>query len=299
MISKAKILIVDDEPINIEVLYDLLNDLYDIRFATNGFKALELARTYHPDVILLDVMMPEMSGYDVCRSLKADEDLKSTLVVFVTAMADENDEKQGLSIGAIDYITKPINPDITRARVKNFVTMKQQHDLLENMALNDALTEIPNRRHFDSCLQIEWRRAIRAEEPIALLVIDIDHFKFYNDTYGHDEGDQCLKTVASVMHQQVERAGDLLARYGGEEFVCLMPHTALAGAITLGERLLSGVADMKIAHAKSPVREYVTLSIGAASVIPTQESSIEAFFKAADEALYKAKESGRNRICSA
>ena len=296
--DKAMILVVDDEPINIEVLYELLHNEYEIRFATSGVKGLEIARAQSPDLILLDVMMPSMSGYDVCRILKEDPDLKTVPVVFITAMNEQADEMQGLKLGAIDYLTKPISPDITKARVRNFVNLKKQQDLLANMAFVDGLTGIPNRRRLDDSLTLEWRRALRSHQSLGLMMIDIDHFKLYNDNYGHDAGDACLKAVATAMHEQVVRAGDLMARYGGEEFVGLMPNTDIKGAVAFAENMARSVAALEIPHAHSLVSDQITLSIGVNAIVPTDNDDIQSFMKTADNALYKAKENGRNRVCT-
>ncbi len=297
MAEKAKILVVDDEPLNIEVLHELLQADYDVRFATSGEKALELARAQFPDLILLDVMMPEMSGFDVCRILKEDPDLKTVPVVFITAMNEQQDEMQGLRLGAIDYLVKPISPGITKARVRNLINMKKQQDMLADMAFVDGLTGIPNRRRLDESVQVEWRRAHRSGQSLSVLMIDIDHFKLYNDNYGHGAGDECLRSVAMAMNEHVVRAGDLLARYGGEEFAGLMPNTDLDGAVAFANNMIKCVRDLKIPHEYSPVSDIITLSIGVSAAIPSDEDEVSALFKAADSALYKAKETGRNRVC--
>lgn len=293
-----KVLVVDDEPINIKILNDALEDRCEVLFATSGLRALDLAVAQQPDLILLDIRMPEMDGYAVCRALKADALLRDIPVIFITALNGEVDEAVGLQAGAADYIAKPFNQDIVRLRVMNHLELKRQRDLLSRLALIDSLTELPNRRVFDERLLMEWRRALRAPAPLSLIMIDIDHFKGYNDTYGHLAGDGCLRLVAQTMAESANRAGDLLARYGGEEFVCLLPGTDIAGALSVAELLRAKVEDLAIDHKASPVRPVVSISLGVASAYPNRDSPPETLVEAADQRLYRAKGGGRNRVAS-
>lgn len=295
--EKQTILIVDDVPANIRILGESLKAHYNIRLATDGKKALEIALSMNPpDLILLDIVMPGLDGYEVCKLLKADKRSENTPVIFITAMDQEEDETLGLEIGAVDYITKPFSLPIVKARIKTHLELKRHRDFLENLSNLDGLTGIPNRRRFNEAMDMEWFRAIRAGSSIALLMMDIDYFKSYNDTYGHVSGDDCLKQVARSMKGQMHRPADLIARYGGEEFACLLPRTDINGAIRVAENMRKAVAALRLPHTDSQISEHVTISIGVAVAKPEAEKSPAQLLASADECLYKAKNSGRNRI---
>ena len=223
--ARQTVLIVDDAPANIEVLSEALSDEYEVLFATSGQDALDVAAEQHPDLILLDVMMPEMDGYEVCTRLKGDTKTQTIPIIFVTAMDHEEEETKGLNVGAIDYLAKPIRPAIVRARVRNHLELKRYRDNLECLSSTDGLTGIANRRRFDEFLDREWLRARRCQTPLSLILMDIDLFKGYNDHYGHLAGDDCLRHLAREMTACLRRPTDLVARYGGEEFACLLPDT--------------------------------------------------------------------------
>lgn len=296
--QKPTILIVDDTPTNIHVLAEALRGDYRVKVAASGKAAFEvIARQGLPDLILLDVMMPEMDGYDVCRRLKERPETKGIPVIFVTARTDAQDEELGLRLGAVDYITKPFHLPIVSARVRNHISLKLKTDLLEAHALLDGLTDIPNRRRFDEALASEWRRAHRARTPVALVLADIDYFKSYNDHYGHGAGDACLKQVAAALAAALVRPGDLVARYGGEEFVALLPDTDSHGAREAAEHMRRQVEALRIPHRHSEAGEWVTISVGVAGCIPTDDESPALLLERADRALYRAKETGRNRVC--
>jgi len=243
--------------------------------------------------------MPDMSGYEVCTRLKADPRTSPIPVIFVSALCESDDECQGLSVGAIDYITKPVAAPILLARVKNHLEMKKYRDILENLSMRDGLTSVPNRRHFDNYYQHEWRRALRSGEPLGMILIDIDMFKQYNDTYGHLAGDDCLKKIAQALADGLKRPADLLARYGGEEFICLLPDTELTGALAVAEQLRHNVAACNLSHASSTVSTHVTVSMGVVSLVPTAETNPDDLIRQVDILLYAAKKAGRNQIkCS-
>jgi diguanylate cyclase (GGDEF)-like protein len=296
--EKNVVLIVDDQPANIHALGKLIKDEYQILAATSGAKALEIARGENPpDLILLDVMMPEMDGYEVCRRLKADEKTNTIPVIFVTARDSAQDEEMGFSLGAVDYISKPFNPTIVRARVKNHMNLKIKTDMLEKLSMQDGLTHIPNRRFFEETLGKEWARATRNGLPLSLVMMDIDNFKAYNDNYGHGAGDECLQHVARALKNALTRPMDLVARYGGEEFVALLPETDAQGAKHVGEGLRSAVQGLGIPHEYSETSARVTISIGVATHSrETSRESALALQQAADQALYRAKEKGRNQV---
>ena len=291
--TRQTVLICDDVPTNIELLDDIISDMCDVVFATSGAEAIRLAVAEAPDLILLDVIMPVMTGYEVCTALKADPCTRAIPVIFVSALGHENDEARGLEIGAIDYITKPISAPIVRARVRNHLELKRQRDLLERLSSIDGLTGIANRRAFDEQLDREWRRAGRTGEPVAVLMIDVDHFKAYNDTLGHAAGDDCLKLLAKTLKESLRRPADLLARYGGEEFVCILPGTDIRGAEAVGEQLRQAVTALALPHPQTPM---VSVSIGAAAAHPHEREAFGALLDLADAKLYDAKRKGRNRV---
>jgi len=293
--TRQTVLICDDTPTNIELLDDMLSDMCDVVFATSGAEAIRLAIAEQPDLVLLDVIMPVMTGYEVCTALKTDPCTRNIPIIFVSALGRENDEAKGLELGAIDYITKPISAPIVRARVRNHLELKRQRDLLEHLSSIDGLTGIANRRAFDEQLDHEWRRAGRTGEPLAVLMIDVDHFKSYNDSLGHGAGDDCLKLLATTLEQALHRPGDHLARYGGEEFVCLLPSTDIGGAEAVGEQLRRAVAALALPH---PHETAVSVSIGAAAAHPAEGDQSGGLIELADGKLYDAKRQGRNRVCA-
>lgn len=294
---KSSILIVDDIPANIKVLGESLKADYRIRLATDGERALRMATSATPpDIILLDIVMPKMDGYEVCQRLKEDPTSKNIPVIFITAMAEEEDETKGLACGAVDYITKPFSLPIVRARVKTHLELKRHRDTLEALSTRDGLTGIPNRRRFDEVLRIEWLRGQREGVPLSLIMIDIDHFKLYNDNYGHIEGDDCLRKVASGLATAMSRPADFIARYGGEEFAVILPMTDHDGAVTVAETLLEKIRELNLPHRNSLVAERVTISLGIATMLPIREASPTILVDRADKALYTSKVAGRNRV---
>lgn len=293
---KPLILIVDDTPTNIQILAENLIKDYRVKVAASGEDALRIiAHQGLPDLILLDVMMPDIDGYEVCRRLKNDPHTNSIPIIFVTALNEAANEEFGLNLGAMDYITKPFYLPVVKARIRNHIRLKQTTDMLESMAWIDGLTGIPNRRRFDQMLEVEWKRAQRNQSPLAVIMVDIDHFKAYNDCHGHGEGDVCLKQVATMFAATVNRPGDLVARYGGEEFVILMPETGTEGAQQLADQLRHRIESMQIPHTGSSASCWVTISLGYAALIPQPNQASSALLDEADNMLYQAKNLGRNR----
>ncbi|GAB7081352.1 diguanylate cyclase domain-containing protein [Megalodesulfovibrio paquesii] len=294
---RPKLLVVDDNKQNIELLMELFKDEYKIAAAINPERALKVAaQEPRPDIILLDILMPGMDGYQVCQALKENDQTRDIPVIFVTAVSEVMDETRGFSVGAVDYITKPFHPPMVRARVALHLEMKRKQELLEKFAFLDALTEIPNRRRFDEYLDREWRRALRSSLPLALLLVDIDHFKEYNDTYGHGGGDAALRRVAQALQCTLRRAGDFVARYGGEEFAVILPYTDTAMARDIAHQLMEAVQALRIPHATSPVEPFLTVSIGLSTVQPSESLSPSSLLNAADSALYMAKAQGKNLV---
>jgi two-component system, cell cycle response regulator len=446
--NKGNILLVDDIPENLQLLSDLLLKLgYTVRSVTSGRMALKTVNVKRPDVILLDIKMPEMDGYQVCRILKADEELRSIPVIFISALDDVFDKVTAFNSGGIDYITKPfqieevvarlenqltiqrqqrllekeviqrreaeevlyqsrallasilnssldgiaamqavhnsttgdiedfrclvINPVISRAfehrredmigklAMKKFIrcldpelfarfveivemgeplerdfyypsgescwyhfvavklgdgfaitirdiTVRKQMELalqdanqkLEKLANLDGLTNLANRRCFDHRLETEWLRLAREQQPLSLILFDVDKFKCYNDYYGHLAGDDCLVRLAQAVQQEVRRPADLVARYGGEEFVILLPNTDVEGGIKVAQSIQQAIHNLAIPHEYSHVKDIVTVSLGIASLIPRLEVEPDTLVAYADKALYQAKEQGRDRYCT-
>lgn len=290
------ILIVDDTPAHAQIAGSILKDLGTVVTTHSGAKALELTSRYAFDLVLLDVHMPVMDGFEVCRRLQADPATRGIPVVFVTAQRDEISEAHGLNLGALDYIAKPLQPSVLRARVSNQLALRRQRQKLERLSRHDDLTGIANRRAWDEGLKREWSRMQRLGEPMGLLMIDVDHFKRYNDTYGHPAGDQCLYRVAQAIQGAQLRDGDLVARYGGEEFACLLPHTDLQSTVAVARRIHQAVRDMALPHASSSGQAHVSVSIGAASATPRMRQSPQTLVTTADQRLYLAKAQGRNCV---
>ena len=308
-LENFKILIVDDSRFNLEVLSRILlaaaetddpdYPKYTMTKASSGTEALEKALEEKPDLILLDIIMPGMSGFDVLAILKETEELRGIPVIIISGLADENDEEKGLSLGAVDYITKPFKNSIVIARVKTHLKIVAQMRIIERLSIIDQLTNIPNRRYFDNRIATEWKRTIREKVDISVLMIDVDHFKKFNDTYGHQQGDVVLKEVAATIKATVKRPTDIVARWGGEEFVVLLINTELEGAMIVAEQIRQGVENLKVYNINDPdVPLHVEVSIGAASMAPVAESLMEELVGDADKALYTAKETGRNKVCS-
>jgi len=293
------VLVVDDQPVNIQALYRIFAPDHRVLMATSGAKALALCAEDPPDLVLLDVVMPEMDGHEVCARLKADEATRNIPVIFVTSHTNAEEETKGLELGAIDFIAKPVNPAVVRARVKTQLTLKAQSDLLRQMVFIDGLTGVANRRCFDERLQTEWRRAAREGSPLSLLMLDVDHFKRFNDRYGHQAGDDCLRRVACAIKGGLLRPGDLVARYGGEEFACILPGTDFEGALAVGAGIEHIVRGLQIEHADSDVSDAVTVSIGVSTGLPDRDSEPARLLALADAQLYRAKHSGRGHACGA
>jgi diguanylate cyclase (GGDEF)-like protein len=309
----ASILIVDDDPGTIQLLARVLVHTGTLRFACNGADALRLAREATPDLILLDAEMPGMGGFQVCKAIKADAVLADVPVIFITSHGEAAVEVAGLELGAADFIAKPISASLVLARVRNQLRVKRMADELRRISTMDMVTGIANRRRFEDTLGQEWRRGRRHGTPMALLMIDVDHFKLFNDRYGHPAGDACLRAVAQALAGVSMRPADLVARYGGEEFVVLLPHTPRRGAEIVAENVLHTIGSLDIAHAASTSASHVTVSIGVAAYDEDSAcwlpGSVESRYtgdsqtrttamdlvRAADMALYSAKHRGRDR----
>ncbi|MGE5386561.1 MAG: diguanylate cyclase domain-containing protein [Betaproteobacteria bacterium] len=278
--------------------------------ASHGLEALELFAEEIPDMVLLDVVLPDISGYEVARRIRASETAGNwTPIIFVTARSRDEDVEQGIAAGGDDYLHKPVSRAVLSAKIRamhrivqmrtSLLVMTRQLDAanqeLVRLSSSDGLTGIPNRRYFDETLNREWRRSRRNSSALALIMCDVDHFKRFNDLYGHQTGDECLRRVARVLTQASDRGGDIPARYGGEEFSVILPDTSIDGAGIVAEKAREAVIALDIPHAQSPYG-VVTISLGVASLIPDETGAPETLILAADQALYQAKHEGRNRV---
>jgi diguanylate cyclase (GGDEF)-like protein len=279
------VLVVDDEPATVRIISNALGDDFDVVQAATGAEVLERAAAGDIDLVLLDVVMPGvygfLDGFDVCRRLKANPKTADVPVIFVTVLENIEEEARGFGVGGVDYITKPVRPAIVRARVRTHVELKRTRDALERLASIDPLTGVANRRRFDVALGEEWRRSQRARTWLSLAIVDVDHFKLFNDRHGHLAGDDCLKEIAASFGRYSRRAGDLVARYGGEEFALILPGVDAVMMPIIVRNLLRGPS--------------ITVSIGAVSVVPSRDASARDAFGVADDLLYTAKHEGRDR----
>lgn len=295
--KKPTILVVDDMTTALLLLHDLLKDTYEVKIAKSGTKALEILESPNDiDLILLDIEMPDINGYDVCKRIKNNETIKNIPIIFITGRTSQEDEEYGLNLGAIDYITKPFNKAIVKLRIKNYLDLKIKNDMLEKLSMYDGLTNIRNRRFFDETFEKTFNEIKRDKKSLAVLMIDIDFFKPYNDNYGHGQGDETLRKVAKALEKTIKRASDFVARYGGEEFVILLKDINKDGVEAVANNLLNAVRELKITHEFSKIENYVTVSIGASFYNSSSDiTKLELMLKA-DEALYSVKNSGRNNF---
>ncbi len=295
----GKLLLVDDDPSAIEALRQALAEVTDLRFATRARDALRLALEDPPDVILLDAEMPECSGFALCVELKGHPSLADSAIIFVTSHREAHVEAAVFDLGAADFISKPINPAVVRARVATQLRLLQATRALRRLANEDGLTGLANRRVLDERLAVECERSQRGGTPLALVMIDIDHFKRYNDHHGHQAGDECLRVVADLLDGSFRRPADLVARYGGEEFAVLLPDTEPEGAMNLVHRWLAALSARALPHGASPSGPFVSTSVGLACIPATSPgwrvAAPDTLIAAADRALYEAKATGRAR----
>jgi diguanylate cyclase (GGDEF)-like protein len=311
-LNNSVILIVDDNPTNLSVLSNALKSAgFKTRVAMDGASAIEQVNEDPPELILLDVQMPGIDGFETCTRLKAHPNTQDIPVIFITASADVDHKVKGLSVGAVDYITKPFQYEEVLARVKvhlelRLLTKQTQAQAIALQVMNqelmrlanlDGLTEVANRRRFDEYLGQEWLRLMRERNYLSLILCDIDYFKLYNDFYGHQAGDICLKRVAQIIASTIKRPADFVARYGGEEFAVILPGTPPEGACQVAEVIRTRVKELEIPHAQAKVSPFVSISLGISSTIPIPELKAESLITFADKALYMAKANGRDSYC--
>ncbi|HEX5338763.1 MAG TPA: diguanylate cyclase [Gallionella sp.] len=310
-LGKLKVLVVEDSKVAIKAISSYLQEMgVHLMVAENGKDAIELYRNERPDIILLDIILPDIDGYEVAREVRRLQSKDDwTAIIFLSVMSRDEDLVRGLDVGGDDYLMKPVGRVVLQAKVnamyrlvrmqRALVKLTEQlnaaNSELQRLSMTDGLTGIANRRLFDESLVREWRRCGRIKKPLSVVLLDVDYFKKYNDEYGHQEGDDCLKLVAKEMARATPRPGDLVARYGGEEFALILAETDRDGARWVAERIRQQIGALNIPHSESSYQQ-VTISCGVASVIPSDELSAEQLLKSADVALYIAKEHGRNRV---
>lgn len=294
-----EIVIVDDHPANLELLMKLLTAQgYAVRAFPDAELALSSVQVAVPDLILLDVGLPRLDGFEACKQLRSDERTREVPVIFLSARVDSDDIVRGFDVGGADYVTKPIREKELLARIRVHVEVKQLQDKLRRLSTIDSLTGLYNRRMLDETLQSEWRRNQRQGSWLGAVIVDVDHFKAFNDNYGHQKGDLCLRAVAHAIAAAARRSGDFVGRYGGEEFAVVLPNTDLAGTELVTRRIAESVRALRLTHAHSPTASFVTVSQGAVSLIPDRASSPSGVIEIADRRLYHAKRMGRNRAVS-
>jgi diguanylate cyclase (GGDEF)-like protein len=306
-----KVLIVDDSKVALKAISGYIEDMgAHPLLAETGKAAIELYSKERPDIVLLDIILPDTNGYEVAkeiRSLQGKDDW--TAIIFLSAMSKDEDLARGIEVGGDDYIMKPAGSVVVQAKVRAMYRLvKMQRALvkladqlnvanleLQRLSMTDGLTGIANRRMFDESLAREWRRCIRLKKPMSIVLLDVDSFKLYNDRYGHQAGDDCLKAIAGELARSAPRPADLVARYGGEEFVMTLGETDESGALWVANRLRQHVAGLKMPHEDSN-HTYVTVSCGVSSILPSRDLSVDTLVKSADNALYLAKKQGRNTV---
>lgn len=296
---KPVLLLVDNDQDQVCLLVEMFKSDYTVHTANDGQQALAMCLQLQPDLVLLDNIMPGMSGYTVCQQLKGNALTRHIPVVFISALSEPAEEARCLEAGAVDFIGKPFHTRVVQARVRAHVLLKNQADTLRSMALFDALTGVANRGHFDSMLKAEWRHCARMGQDLSVIMIDVDFFKLYNDNYGHPAGDACLQAIAIALSNGLSRSHDTVARYGGEEFVCLLPGTPLDGAVQIAAALERAVHALQLPHAASEVCGNVTISLGVACMRPENGVDPQVLLEQADAQLYRAKEAGRARVMPA
>ncbi|MBE9076360.1 PleD family two-component system response regulator [Romeria aff. gracilis LEGE 07310] len=304
------ILVIDDDRyMRLKLSQMIQQEGYRVEAVNDGEQGLEAYQRLRPSLILVDAMMPIMDGFTYCKQLQSLPGSGNIPLLMITGLEDQASVDQAFEVGAVDYVIKPIHWPVLRQRMRRVLreaqlaqalaesnqVLQQANQELYRVATIDSLTQVANRRRFDQYLQQEWQRLSREQNPLTLILGDVDFFKVYNDTYGHQVGDLCLKTVAEAFSLAATRPADLVARYGGEEFAVILPNTSAPGALQVAEMIQRNLSAFKIPHSQSSVSDRVTISLGVASLIPSPGSSPKEIITAADQALYQAKEKGRNR----
>ncbi len=290
-----KILIIDDSPLQVAQLKDILSDEYDIDIEQSAEDGFELARAGNYSLILLDVVLPGMDGFTLLKILQEESNTKTVPVIMITTLSDIEHEQRGLTLGAVDYISKPFSPLIVKARVDTHIKLYNYRRQVEQQSKTDQMTGIANRRRHDEYSVEKWKESVRLQTPFSICMFDIDHFKSFNDTFGHPAGDKVIASVAKTIASYLHRSTDFFARYGGEEFVAILLGDDSDKVFEYIKTIRQAVEDLHIPHNPS-VSEWVTVSIGGITIIPEADKSYDFYLKIADAMLYDAKKFGRNRV---
>ncbi len=310
-LGKLKVLIVEDSKVARKAITGYLEEIgVHPLVAETGERAIEIYRHERPDIILLDIILPDIDGYEVAKAVRKMQGKDDwTAIIFLSVMSKDEDLVRGIEVGGDDYIMKPVGSVVVQAKVRAMYRLVQMQRALvkltgqlndanmelQRLSMTDGLTGIANRRLFDDMLEREWRRCLRLKKPMSIVMLDVDLFKKFNDAYGHQAGDDCLKMVAKEIARAAPRAGDLAARYGGEEFVMILGETDEDGARWVANRISQNVAKLQLPHKDSP-HHVVTVSCGVSSVLPSEKLTVDQLVKSADNALYLAKHQGRNTV---
>ena len=290
-----KILIIDDSPLQAAQLSDILSDEYEITIEQTAEDGFDRARVGNYSLILLDVVLPAMDGFTLLKILQEENNTKTVPVIMITALSDIEHEQRGLTLGAVDYISKPFSPLIVKARVDTHIKLYNYRRQVERQSKTDQMTGIANRRRHDEYSVEKWKESVRLRTPFSICMFDIDHFKSFNDTFGHPAGDRVIASVAKTIASYLHRSTDFFARYGGEEFVAILLGDDSDRVFEYIKTIRQAVEDLHIPH-NPAVSEWVTVSIGGITIIPDAEKSYDFYLKIADAMLYDAKKFGRNRV---
>ena len=291
-----RILIIDDSVVQSQFLKSILEDEYVVEVCNYGLKSIEHAKQFRPMLILLDIIMPEISGFELLIRLKLQHELKDVPIILISGMSDVGHEEQGLKMGAVDYIVKPYSKEIVKARVKTHIRIYNLQRSMEEVMRMDPLTGVFNRRYLDERCELAWMCCMKNQQPFSMGMIDVDYFKKYNDTYGHLGGDAILRIVAQTAKGCLESSDEnFVARYGGEEFLFVMPNMPLAPAKNMGDTICNGISALKITHKEAP-EKILTLSIGGITKVPQIGETLQTWIERVDNLLYQAKNNGKNCV---
>jgi diguanylate cyclase (GGDEF)-like protein len=308
-----KVLLAEDSRTNQMLISSYIEEFgHQVVIVGDGQAAVEAFKQERPDLILMDVIMPVLDGIEAARKIRAmcKENHDWIPIIFLSALSNSNDIAKGIEAGGDDYLSKPVDSIVLNAKLTAMARIADMHEQLDEanrkltlISAKDGLTGLYNRRHFDEVMGKEFKVVRRIKKPLSVILCDIDHFKAFNDNYGHQGGDDCLKMVAEALQKAVNRPGDMVARYGGEEFVIVLPETVLAGATKIAEIVRQAIENLAIIHAYSSTSEYVTISAGVATMMEVDvgadmEAAIRELIETADKGLYMAKEQNRNCVCS-
>jgi diguanylate cyclase (GGDEF)-like protein len=296
MKEMQKVLIIDDSPLSATVLKDILIDEYEVFTSYSGIEGYDMAVDINPDIILLDIVMPDINGYEICKKLKKNVLTSGIPVIFISSLDEMEDEMKGLKLGAIDYITKPFRNPIVKIRIRNHLELKKTHDTLDHLSMYDPVTDLYNRRYFNEIAQKKWKMAVAEEMSVSIILIDIDQFEVYNGDYGHVMGDECLKTIANCIKNSMRDENDIVAVLGAYRFICFLTKMDNNEAIDLGNKIRNNIHDKGIPFKYSPISNIVTVSGSVGTTIPKEDMLIIDLIRKLDRLLAEIRREGGNRF---